>query len=59
MDTKRMRGFGFNDRGKFFVFLCIGFLVTALIAAEAGAADLAGSKDHPLVKRFGGSEIGG
>jgi len=58
MDTERKRGFGFNNRGKLFIVLCIGFLA-ALIAAKAGAADLAGSKDHPLVKRFGGSEIVG
>lgn len=58
MDTERKRGFGFNHSSTFFIFLCIGFLA-ALITVEAEAADLAESKDHPLVKRFGGSEIVG
>ncbi len=40
----------------------VGFALAILLASAAGwagAADLAGAKDHPLVKRFGGSEIVG
>jgi OOP family OmpA-OmpF porin len=35
------------------------FMMALLTCREAGAADLAGSKDHPLVRRFAGSEIVG
>jgi len=40
------------------VFFCLSLTVVG-IAAMASAADLPGSKDHPLLKRFGGSEIVG
>jgi outer membrane protein OmpA-like peptidoglycan-associated protein len=35
------------------------FIVAVLPFSEAGAADIAGSKDHPLLRRFAGSEIVG
>jgi outer membrane protein OmpA-like peptidoglycan-associated protein len=35
------------------------FSILLLAAIPAGAADFAGSKDHPLIKRFSGSEIYG
>lgn len=35
------------------------FMMTLLICREAGAADLAASKDHSLLRRFAGSEIVG
>ncbi len=35
------------------------FIVAILPFREAGAADIAGSKDHPLLRRFAGSEIVG
>lgn len=37
------------------VFLIVAAM--SLIGADTFAADLAGAKDHPLLKRFGGSEI--
>ncbi|MBA3028404.1 MAG: OmpA family protein [Desulfobacteraceae bacterium] len=41
------------------IFAIFGILVFVLISMEGWAADLQGSKDHPLIKRFGGSEIVG
>lgn len=35
------------------------FIVVLMPFGEAGAADLPGSKDHPLLRRFAGSEIVG
>lgn len=35
------------------------FTASALLFSDAGAADLPGSKDHPLLRRFAGSEIVG
>lgn len=58
MDTKRDKLFCFISSMKIFAFFCISCF-TILVLAEASAADLPGSKDHPLVKRFGGSEIVG
>lgn len=40
--------------------LCLfQFLLLGLVCAPAWAADLPGAKDHPLLKRFAGSEIVG
>ncbi len=39
------------------VVMCCMILISGLGLIEAKAADLAGAKDHPLLKRFGGSEI--
>jgi outer membrane protein OmpA-like peptidoglycan-associated protein len=39
--------------------LFIFIIITLLIATSGWAADLPGSKDHPLIKRFSGSEIVG
>jgi outer membrane protein OmpA-like peptidoglycan-associated protein len=39
------------------MFLIGLYLMAASAATGASAADLPGSKDHPLLKRFGGSEI--
>jgi OmpA-OmpF porin, OOP family len=43
----------------FKAILLFFFIVAALPFRVAGAADLAGSKDHPLLRRFIGSEIVG
>jgi len=45
---------GFFHQAARIVLFCLGLTT---IATGAGAADLPGSKDHPLLKRFGGSEI--
>ncbi|MHC1728788.1 MAG: OmpA family protein [Syntrophobacteraceae bacterium] len=41
------------------VLLFVAVLMSALGCTSLWAADLPGSKDHPLLKRFGGSEIVG
>ena len=41
------------------ILLLLFFIVTVLPFRDAGAADIAGSKDHPLLRRFAGSEIVG
>jgi OmpA-OmpF porin, OOP family len=43
----------------FKAFLLFFFIVAVLPFRVAGAADLPGSKDHPLMRRFAGSEIVG
>jgi len=46
-------------RSKIFkTITCISLLILSVVGA-ASAGDLPGSKDHPLLKRFGGSEIVG
>ncbi len=41
-------------------FICLAFLILlAFLCSSGWAADLPGAKDHPLLKRFGGSEIVG
>jgi OOP family OmpA-OmpF porin len=43
----------------FKVILLLFFIAAVLPFRDAGAADLPGSKDHPLLRRFAGSEIVG
>ncbi len=43
----------------FKAILILFFIITALPFRDAAAVDLAGSKDHPLLRRFAGSEIVG
>lgn len=54
--TTRLSGL-INSR-TLLAFVCTGFL-TVVSLGTAMAADLPGAKDHPLLKRFGGSDIVG
>ena len=49
---------GFSLKSTISILLGVVLLV-ALLGAEALSADLPGAKDHPLLKRFGGTEIVG
>ncbi len=55
---KRLRLSAQGGRRAWLAWICIGFCLVAGVGA-ALAADLPGAKDHPLIKRFGGSEIVG
>ncbi len=50
---------GERDIAQRWLALLILTMVTLLTATSGWAADLPGSKDHPLIKRFSGSEIVG
>lgn len=56
--NKRLRLSAGGGRRALLAWICIGFWLVAS-AGAALAADLPGAKDHPLLKRFGGSEIVG
>lgn len=58
MAMKRERLFGFINSRKVLALICMSCFAI-LLSAEARTADLPGSKDHPLLKRFAGSEIVG
>ncbi|MEJ2528644.1 MAG: OmpA family protein [Gammaproteobacteria bacterium] len=57
IDTRALRFWGLHGGGMPALLLVAALI--SLTAATGWAADLPNSKDHPLIKRFGGSEIVG